>query len=429
VSPAFLHANSTSHTWAFSAIAEIIDNAYDPDVNASELWIDKIEANNKTCLTFTDNGAGMDPDKLIKMLSFGFCEKSVYESKSGHKPIGHYGNGFKSGSMRIANDVLVFTRHLRTQSVGMLSQTFLDRTKAETVVVPLVTWSNKDRKREDNEETINIRAITTFSDFKTEDRLLAELKELEKLQTGTRIILYNLKSDKTGKLELDFESNPTDILNPQTLAIDTTSVYRPVQEAIARYQVSLREYCSILFLKPRMKIFLRGLKVKTKLICKSLSQTEIDRYKPHWLDKPLKITYGFTCNKDNVDEYGIMMYHRNRLIKAYEKVGYQKQPNDLGVGVVGIVEVNFLQPIHNKQDFNKDERYNTFMAALSLKTNEYWNEKKNGTNRTVNSEGMISDWLWAQCDNCLKWRRLPDGISRSLPDKWFCYMNPDASHK
>lgn len=40
------------------------------------------------------------------------------------------------------------------------------------------------------------------------------------------------------------------------------------------------------------------------------------------------------------------------------------------------------------------------------------------------------DWLWVQCDNCLKWRRLPTGIGfRDLPEKWYCHMNPDASHK
>uniref|UniRef100_A0A8C9VJI8 CW-type domain-containing protein n=1 Tax=Scleropages formosus TaxID=113540 RepID=A0A8C9VJI8_SCLFO len=33
---------------------------------------------------------------------------------------------------------------------------------------------------------------------------------------------------------------------------------------------------------------------------------------------------------------------------------------------------------------------------------------------------------WVQCDKCLKWRRLPDGINyRGLPEQWFCHMNPD----
>ncbi|GFO16754.1 MORC family CW-type Zinc finger protein 3-like [Plakobranchus ocellatus] len=69
ISPAFLHANSTSHTWVFSAFAEIIDNAYDPDVSASDLLIDTVTIRENACLIFLDNGAGMDKDKLHKMLS------------------------------------------------------------------------------------------------------------------------------------------------------------------------------------------------------------------------------------------------------------------------------------------------------------------------------------------------------------------------
>ena len=56
LSPAYLHTNSTSHVWPFSAIAELIDNAYDPDVSASQLRIDVEEIDGQTCLTFLDNG-------------------------------------------------------------------------------------------------------------------------------------------------------------------------------------------------------------------------------------------------------------------------------------------------------------------------------------------------------------------------------------
>lgn len=46
-----------------------LDNAYDPDVNASQLWIDVKKYNKHPyCLVFTDNGAGMGPEKLHKML-------------------------------------------------------------------------------------------------------------------------------------------------------------------------------------------------------------------------------------------------------------------------------------------------------------------------------------------------------------------------
>ena len=139
---------------------------------------------------------------------------------------------------------------------------------------------------------------------------------------------------------------------------------------------SPQEYCSILFLKPRMKITIRGRRVKSKLISKSLSSTEIDTYKPTWLTRPVKMIFGFNCEGSSSEDYGMMLYHRNRLIKAFEKVGYQKQPNDLGIGVVGVAKVDFLQPIHNKQDFNKDEKFNAVMLAFANKLNDYWNEKK-----------------------------------------------------
>ena len=70
--------------------------------------------------------------------SFGYCEKV---EMNGHKPIGQYGNGFKSGSMRLGKDALVFTKHTNTMSVGFLSQTYLEKLDAKTVLVPIFTWN------------------------------------------------------------------------------------------------------------------------------------------------------------------------------------------------------------------------------------------------------------------------------------------------
>jgi len=44
------------------------DNAYDPDVSASQLYIDVEDKYGKKCLVFMDNGNGMTPEKLHKML-------------------------------------------------------------------------------------------------------------------------------------------------------------------------------------------------------------------------------------------------------------------------------------------------------------------------------------------------------------------------
>uniref|UniRef100_A0A3B3S6Y1 Histidine kinase/HSP90-like ATPase domain-containing protein n=1 Tax=Paramormyrops kingsleyae TaxID=1676925 RepID=A0A3B3S6Y1_9TELE len=68
VNPKFLHSNSTSHTWPFSAVAELIDNAYDPDVMAKQCWIDWTRIKKFDCLTFQDNGSGMTKSKMYEML-------------------------------------------------------------------------------------------------------------------------------------------------------------------------------------------------------------------------------------------------------------------------------------------------------------------------------------------------------------------------
>ncbi|KTF82192.1 hypothetical protein cypCar_00039682 [Cyprinus carpio] len=141
MSPSYLESNSTSHTWPFSAVAELIDNASDPGVTAKNIWIDVVTVREQLCLSFMDNGSGMTPNKLHKMLSFGFTEKG--SSKSSHQPIGVYGNGFKSGSMRLGRDALIFTKNGGCQSVGMLSQSFLQAIKAQAVIVPIAPFNQQ----------------------------------------------------------------------------------------------------------------------------------------------------------------------------------------------------------------------------------------------------------------------------------------------
>ena len=69
--------------------------------------------------------------------SFGYCEKVTVNN---HKPVGHYGNGFKSGSMRLGKDAIVLTKTANSMSVGFLSQSYLEKINAQTVFVPILTW-------------------------------------------------------------------------------------------------------------------------------------------------------------------------------------------------------------------------------------------------------------------------------------------------
>ncbi|XP_019517025.1 PREDICTED: MORC family CW-type zinc finger protein 4 isoform X3 [Hipposideros armiger] len=306
MSPRYLQSNSSSHTRPFSAIAELLDNAVDPDVSARTVFIDVEEVKGKSCLTFTDDGCGMTPHKLHRMLR------------------------------------------------------------------------NKD-----------------------------------------------------GKSELDFDTDQYDILVSDFGTEEKES--GGVTSELPETEYSLRAFCGILYMKPRMKIFLRQKKVTTQMIAKSLANVAYDIYKPTFTNKQVKITFGFSCK--NNKQFGVMMYHNNRLIKSFKKVGCQVKPtHGEGVGVIGVIECNFLKPAYNKQDFEYTKEYRLTMNALAQKLNAYWKEKISQDNFEISATARtipkIPDQTWVQCDECLKWRKLPGKVDPSiLPARWFCYYNSHPKYR
>ncbi|XP_054643460.1 MORC family CW-type zinc finger protein 3a isoform X2 [Dunckerocampus dactyliophorus] len=436
LSPKFLHTNSTSHTWPFSAIAELIDNACDPDVQAKQFWIDKTVIKGHECLSFMDNGNGLDHEAMHKMLSFGYSDKVAV---NGIEPIGMYGNGFKSGSMRLGKDAIVFSKSKDTSCVGMLSQTYLEQINAQQIIVPIACFEHTGQKtmhvRE--EHKASLQDILRYSPFKMESDLLLEISAISStwsdVTTGTRIIIWNLRRTSTGTLEFDFQKDRYDIQIPSDVYEALNQPFERIPSHIPESVYSLRAYCSILYLKPRMQVVIRGQKVKTQLIAKSLAKSETDRYKPNFLNKRVPIIFGY--NTKSKDHYGIMMYHKNRLIKAYERIGCQLKPNNKGVGVIGVIECNFLDPTHNKQSFIENDKYRKTMNSLASKLDDYCNQicYKMETDMPGSSVEDICkrpDQTWVQCDSCQKWRKLPDGIDCSrLPDNWFCHMNPEPQFR
>lgn len=73
--------------------------------------------------------------------SFGYSEKVAVK---GLKPIGMYGNGFKSGAMRLGKDALVFSKSKSTSCVGMLSQTYLEEIGATQIIVPIACFEQRE---------------------------------------------------------------------------------------------------------------------------------------------------------------------------------------------------------------------------------------------------------------------------------------------
>ncbi|KAL1766204.1 MORC family CW-type zinc finger protein 4 isoform X1 [Sigmodon hispidus] len=440
MSPRYLQSNSSSHTRPFSAIAELLDNAVDPDVSARTVFIDVEEVKNQTCLTFTDDGCGMTPHRLHRMLSFGFTDKVIKKSQC---PIGVFGNGFKSGSMRLGKDALVFTKNGNTLTVGLLSQSYLECIQAQAVIVPIVPFHQQNnilpkngefqilfsalclQKMVVTEDSLpSLEAILNYSIFNDERDLLSQFDAISG-KKGTRVVIWNVRRNRDGKSELDFDTDKYDIL-----VSDFDDEETGIASELPETEYSLRAFCSILYMKPRMKIFLRQKKVTNQMIAKSLANVEHDLYKSPFTNKQVRITFGFSCNYHN--QYGIMMYHNNRLIKAFEKAGCQLKPiyGDT-VGVIGVVECNFLKPAYNKQDFEYTKEYRLIINVLAQKLNAYWKEKTSQESfMTLRAFRKIPDQTWVQCDECLKWRKLPGKVDPStVPARWFCYYNPNPKYR
>jgi len=448
IHPNFLISNATSHTWALGAIAELIDNAQDPDCSATTLHIDvDLSIPSEPHLFLIDNGKGCSVETLTSMLSMGYCDKNALDLNT----IGRYGNGFKSGTMRIGKDVLVLSKTLTQFNIGFLSQTFLFDKQAQQVYVPIVSFpvmksANGEQFCEFNVNELSdaskkgLKIIFNYSYYTSIEEIIGLFERIHE-KSGTLILIYNLKRDEeNNELELDFNEDVHDIRIAKKLNNDGIRV-RYAQERAGSstssplpMDFSLRSYCEILYTSPRIKIYIRNSPVRTKRIRSSLKNAWADHYIPrqnvdvrhtggvHGVSEmKSEIVFGMNSgwSKDK-NEYGMMLYHHGRLIRSYVKVGVQRHPNSAGMGVLGVVDCDYLTPTHNKQDFNHNNLFNSLMESLNKKLNEYWNERsillKSGTGNHALS--------WVQCDNCNKWRILPMNVKVPGDDEfWECSKN------
>ncbi|OMO59218.1 hypothetical protein CCACVL1_24991 [Corchorus capsularis] len=386
VHPMFLHSNATSHKWVFGAIAELVDNAIDEVQNgATFVYIDKISnpRDGSPALLIQDDGGGMDREAVRRCMSFGFSDK-----QSKHA-IGQYGNGFKTGCMRLGADVIVFTRNMKnrtlTQSIGLLSYTFLRQMGYERIVVPMVDYEFKSSTNtfgpilEHGKEQFasNLSMLLKWSPYGTEEELLQQFENIG--HHGTRMVIYNLWLNNDGAMELDFDSDHEDIYingHPKICKGGDSTKSSFHQHIANRYHYSLRAYLSILYwrLPQCFNVILRGTIVQHHNIVSDLKFPEIILYKPHQTGNTEVVvvtTIGFVKDAPNLGIEGYCIYHRNRLILPFW-LGRKVTTGSVGRGVEGVLEANFVEPTHNKQEFEKTCLFQKLDDRLKQMKDEYW---------------------------------------------------------
>ncbi|XP_004298543.1 PREDICTED: uncharacterized protein LOC101292116 [Fragaria vesca subsp. vesca] len=445
IHPKFLHSNATSHKWALGAFAELLDNALDEvSTGATYVIVDMLEnqKDGSRMLLIEDNGGGMNPDKIRDCMSLGFSTKSKIANT-----IGQYGNGFKTSTMRLGADVIVFSRccgkdgKSATQSIGLLSYTFLRSTGKEDTVVPMLDYEKQGtdwhriRRSSLSDWNKNVETILQWSPFSTEEDLDHQFCMIK--NQGTRVIIYNLWEDDEGQLELDFDVDRYDIqirgVNRDEKNIQMAKQY-PNSRHFLTYRHSLRSYAAILYLRLPIdfRIILRGKDVEHHNIVNDMMMSQKVTYRPQstTTDGILKdanmaatVTIGFVKDaKYHIDVQGFNVYHKNRLIKPFWRL-WNAAGSD-GRGVIGLLEANFVEPAHDKQGFERTTILSRLEAKLVQMQKTYWstNCHKIGyaarRNKKVNAEDKeISPDFLSERDGITSGGKRPHSLSDTFRSK------------
>ncbi|XP_054337531.1 MORC family CW-type zinc finger protein 1 isoform X8 [Pongo pygmaeus] len=414
----FIHANSTTHSFLFGALAELLDNARDAGAERLDVFsVDNEKLRGGFMLCFLDDGCGMSPEEASDIIYFGRSKKRL----STLKFIGQYGNGLKSGSMRIGKDFILFTKKEETMTCVFFSQTFCEEESLSEVVVPMPSWLIRTRESVTDDPqkfAMELSIIYKYSPFKTEAELMQQFDVIYG-KCGTLLVIYNLKLLLNGEPELDVKTDKEDILMAGAL-----------EDFPARW--SFRAYTSVLYFDPWMRIFIQAKRVKTKHLCyclyrprkylyvtssfkgafknevkkaeeavkiaesilneaqikvnqcdrtslssaKDVLQRALEdveakqknlKEKQRELKKARTLSLFYGVNVENRSQAGMFIYSNNRLIKMHEKVGSQlKLKSLLGAGVVGIVNIplEVMEPSHNKQEFLNVQEYNHLLKVM-----------------------------------------------------------------
>ncbi|EHA98892.1 MORC family CW-type zinc finger protein 1, partial [Heterocephalus glaber] len=368
-------------------------------------------------LCFMDDGCGMSPEEASDIIHFGTPKKQL----STLKFIGQYGNGLKSGSMRIGKDFILFTKKEETMTCVLFSQTFCEGEGLSEVVVPMPSWLTRTRESVTDDAqkfSTELSIIYKYSPFQNEAELMEQF-DMICGKCGTLLVIYNLKLLLSGEPELDVKTDKEDILMAGAL------------EGFPETW-SFRAYTSVLYFDPCMRIFIQAKKVQTKHLCyclyrprkylyatssfkgtlrnevkkaqeavkiaelllkeaqikvsqpvrtasssdqdilqKALEDVEAKhknlKEKQRELKKARTLSLFFGVNIENPQQDGMFIYSNSRLIKMHEKVGPQlKQKSLLGTGVVGIVNIplEIMEPSHNKQEFLNIQEYKHLLKVM-----------------------------------------------------------------
>ncbi|KAK3279250.1 hypothetical protein CYMTET_12857 [Cymbomonas tetramitiformis] len=410
VNTQFLHTNATAHSFVLGAVAELVDNAVDEGNQAHAQRATYVHVyvrpnlnrlgdhHMAPVLVVEDDGGGMLPCELQNCISLG------YSMRKHAKKVGRYGNGLKSGAFRLGSTLFIITKSSKDGTITVGLSSFIANVKAgnNEPINHFIAFNSDFSPRyfgdscEHREEWQKAhRFLGEYGPFEDVEALNTHLRQLP--PHGTQVMLCDLWTCKDSKeYELDFLSDPYDVQvrTQQQVAVKAWNVDTGKERALA-YKKSLRAYMAILYLElpPGFQMYLCQKLVPMIRLKDDMQFPWNKPYRPrlhkdegeqrdpggggmdaaHEEKPAAEITIGFAKEAKaggGTDLKGVCIYHKKRLIVAYE------QPRSwtwsTGKGVIGVVDLNFLNPLHNKQDFETSEPRTKLSNELAKRVLEFW---------------------------------------------------------
>ncbi|KAI3862601.1 hypothetical protein MKX03_011336, partial [Papaver bracteatum] len=239
-----------------------------------------------------------------------------------------------------------------TESIGLLSYTFLRKTGQDDVIVPVVNFEMSENQAHpkiyssEDDWSCNLKLILEWSPFASKKELMHQFDDIG--VCGTKIIIYNLWLDDDRIMELDFNNDG-------------------------------EAYASIFYLRKftNFDIIIRGVPVQQYIIAENLNFTEVFKYRPQLgmagKEASAETTIGFVKESPFLGVTGFNVYHKNRLIRPFWRVTLDGLSR--GRCAVGVLEANYIEPAHDKQDFERSALFIRLEIWLKQLINKYWDEK------------------------------------------------------
>eukprot|EP00741_Cyanophora_paradoxa_P010793 tig00020539_g10435.t1 len=451
----FVHTLGQNHRDSkMGALAEFFDNSRDASANLikieratvprarAEAEEGEQESADEEAIAITDDGSGMTEAELRTCFNMGSSIKSDVH-------VGGYGIGFKSGVLRVARRVAVFTvaRDGR-RSVGLFpwaapaagrEGSAADGGSLKFIVAP---WDDAASPK---------RALfLRESGFGTAAEVEAQFEAVGACgvgpsASGTRVVLCGLKNEEDQRLVFSADGADLQVLDekgrPFRLASRVKAVL-PNKQIELDY--SVRAYAALLFDGGAAPAF-------------EINDRPVDRIAPEAflgledrspvlpvtvLQANARLTLGFSRYVFDDRLPGGLLYYKDRLIESFVQIGEQHFASTVQQGLAAVLRVDAANSskndvINTKQAFDWKLRVK-ISDVLAEQGREFWAELATKGGPSFLRDGRAQqaaprppadpngEFNWVQCSGCSKWRRLHPGHTPPGKDEaWYCAMAPD----